>query len=133
MTTKGVTMFSVSSTGTPGKTEAYLAKIRNGNILAQLDQYGRMGVAALSNATPVESGATAHSWYYKVARSGGSFTIEWHNSHVTEDGVPIAILLQYGHGTGTGGYVAGRDFINPAMRPVMDQIAAEVWKVVTSA
>lgn len=126
-------MFSVSSTGTPGKTEAYLASMKNLNILSQLDQYGRMGVAALSNATPVESGATAQSWYYKVVRSGGSFSIEWHNSHVTDDGTPIAILLQYGHGTGTGGFVQGRDFINPAMRPVMDKIAADVWKVVTSA
>jgi hypothetical protein len=126
-------MFSVTSTGTPGKTEAYLARMRNNYILNKLDGYGRMGVAALSNATPVESGLSAHSWYYKISRSGGSFTIEWHNSHVTEDGVPVVILLQYGHGTGTGGYVQGRDFINPAMRPVMDQIAAEVWKVVTSA
>lgn len=126
-------MFSVSSTGTPGKTEAYLAKLRNTDIASQLDRYGRMGVAALSNATPVDSGASAHSWDYKIVRSGKSFTIEWHNSHVTDDGTPVVILLQYGHGTGTGGYVQGRDFINPAMRPVMDQIAAEVWKVVTSA
>lgn len=126
-------MFTISSTGSPGKTDAYLAKIRNTNILDQLDRYGQMGVAALSNATPVESGLSAHSWYYKVARSGSSFSIEWHNSHVTASGTPVVILLQYGHGTGTGGYVQGRDFINPAMRPIMDQIANEVWKVVTSA
>lgn len=126
-------MFSVSSSGTPGKTEAYLASIRNLNILGALDQYGRMGVEALSSATPVESGETARSWYYKVVRNGNIFAIEWHNSHQTETGAPIAILLQYGHGTGTGGYVQGRDFINPAMRPVMDKIANEVWKVVTSA
>lgn len=126
-------MFSITSTGTPGKTEAWLAKIRNTNIMAQLDRYGQMGVEALSSATPIESGETAHSWYYKVVRNGGSFAIEWHNSHQTVDGTPVAILLQYGHGTGTGGYVQGRDFINPAMRPVMDKIADEVWKVVTSA
>jgi len=126
-------MFSITSKGSPGKTEAYLAKVKNTNMAALLDRYGRMGVAALSNATPVDSGDSAHSWYYKVVREGKSVTIEWHNSNVTQDGTPVVILLQYGHGTGTGGYVAGRDFINPAMRPVMDQIAAEVWKVVTSA
>ena len=126
-------MFSVSATGTPGKTDAYLAKMKNLNILSQLDQYGRMGVAALSSATPVESGETAQSWYYTVVRRGGPFEIEWRNSHTIEGGTPVAILLQYGHGTGGGGYVEGRDFINPAMKPVMDKIAAEVWKVVAGA
>lgn len=126
-------MFSLSSKGTPGTTEAYLAKIRNMNILAQLDQYGRMGVEALSIATPIDSGVTASSWYYKITRNGKTYSIEWHNSNLTDDGTPVAILLQYGHGTGTGGYVQGRDYINPAMRPVMDKIADEVWKVVTSA
>lgn len=126
-------MFSITSTGTPGKTESWLDKIRKSNIMDQLDRYGQMGVDALSSATPIESGETAHSWYYTVKRSGGSFSIEWHNSHKTATGTPVAILLQYGHGTGTGGYVQGRDFINPAMRPVMDKIAEEVWKVVTSA
>jgi hypothetical protein len=126
-------VFSVTSTGTPGTTEAYLAKLRNMDILNRLNQYGQMGVDALSSATPVDSGATAHSWYYTVTRNGNSYSIEWHNSNVTKDGSPVAILLQYGHGTGTGGYVQGRDFINPAMKPVMDKIAAEVWKVVTSA
>jgi hypothetical protein len=126
-------VFSVTSTGTPGKTEAFLAAMRNADILARLDQYGQMGVVALSMATPEDSGVTANSWYYTVVRKGNSYSIEWHNSNVTKDGTPVAILLQYGHGTGTGGYVQGRDFINPAMKPVMDKIASEVWKVVTSA
>lgn len=126
-------MFSLSSSGTPGKTEAWLAKLKQTDIRSQLERYGQMGVDALSSATPVESGATAHSWYYKITQKGGVYSIEWHNSHQTVDGTPVAILLQYGHGTGTGGYVQGRDFINPAMRPVMDKIADEVWKVVTSA
>jgi len=89
-------------------------------------------VTALAAATPVESGETAKAWSYKIVKQGRSHSIEWHNSHV-EGGSPIAILLQYGHGTGTGGYVQGRDFINPAIQPIFDQIAADIWKVVTSA
>lgn len=89
-----------------------------------------MGVNALSNATPVESALTASSWYYEVESRRGYHSIRWYNSNVNQ-GVPIAIILQYGHGTGTGGYVRGRDYINPAIRPVFDQIANEVWKEVT--
>lgn len=124
-------MFSLTYRGSD-KTEAYLAKLARADIMSKLDQYGRMGVVALSSATPVESGETAAAWYYEVVRNRGSFSIEWRNSHAA-DGTPVAILLQYGHGTGSGGYVQGRNFINPAVQPIMDQIAADVWKVVTSA
>lgn len=125
-------MFSVSSTGSPGKTDAYLAKLVRQDIYSRLNQYGQVGVLALSNATPVESGETASSWYYEIIRNRKSVAIVWKNRHLV-DGVPVAILLQYGHGTGTGGYVEGQDFINPAIKPVMDKIADDVWRVVTSA
>jgi len=103
-----------------------------GDIFLALEAYGQRGVDALANATPVDSGETANSWTYEVIRKHGYFSIVWSNTHVVE-GRPIAILLQYGHATGTGGYVAGRDYINPAIRPIFDQIAADVWKVVTSS
>jgi hypothetical protein len=89
-----------------------------------------MGVAALSNATPVETGETANAWYYKIVRRKGYYSIRWYNSHI-EDGMPIAVLLQYGHGTGTGGYVQGRDYINPAIRPIFDQMINDFWREVT--
>lgn len=101
-------------------------------ILKVLNRYGQQGVAALSSATPVDSGATSQSWDYEVKKLGGTYIISWTNSEVI-DGVPVAILLQYGHGTGTGGYVQGRNYINPAIKPIFDKIANEVWKVVTSA
>lgn len=125
-------MISFTSTGSFNNTEAFLKKMSKPNIRSVLDGLARQGVAALSSATPVESGLTASSWTYDIAESGGSWTITWSNTHVV-NGVVIAILLQYGHGTGTGGYVAGRDYINPAIRPIFDKIADSVWKVVTSA
>ena len=103
-----------------------------GDLFKVLDSYGREGVFALASATPVDSGLTSESWNYEIKRSRGSYSIIWSNSHVV-DGTPVAIMLQYGHGTGTGGYVQGRDFINPAIRPVFDRIADKVWKAVTSA
>jgi len=96
-------------------------------LFATLGKFGSVGVNALSNATPTESGETANSWYYTIEQRRGYYSIRWHNRHI-EDGVPIAVILQYGHGTGTGGYVEGRDYINPAIRPVFDQIAAEADK-----
>jgi hypothetical protein len=97
-----------------------------------LESLGQKGVAALSSATPVDSGLTAASWSYEISNKNGRTTITWFNSHV-ESGVNIAIILQYGHGTGTGGYVSGRDYINPAIQPIFDQIAEDMWKKVTSA
>ena len=111
-------------------TERYLARLKSGQRLAILNKYGSLGAAALSNATPVESGVTANSWSYSIVERPGYYSIRWHNSHI-EDGVNIAVILQYGHGTGTGGYVQGRDYIMPAIRPIFDQITAEAWREVT--
>ena len=95
-----------------------------------LDKYGRAGVSALSSATPSESGKTANSWTYEIQNGGGGSRITFSNTNIN-NGVNIAIILQYGHGTGTGGWVEGRDYINPAMRPVFDNIADSVWKEIT--
>lgn len=121
------------TTGSLKKTEDFLAFLTKGDSLyKKLDKYGREGAAALSAATPVDSGATANSWGYEVRREAGGMTLTWTNGNVV-GGVPVAILLQYGHGTGTGGYVSGRDYINPTLRPLFDRIANDVWKAVTSA
>jgi len=124
-------MFELSSSGSFKKTEDFFKKILNTSVDQKLEEFAKMGVVALAAATPIDSGETAASWYYTISRKGKGVTIEWRNSNIVA-GAPVAILLQYGHGTGTGGYVVGRDFINPAVKPVMDQIAEEVWKVVTS-
>ncbi len=121
-------MIGVSSSGDHKKTVDFLKRISQGDIYSDFQRYGEMGVKALAQATPVESGLTANSWRYRIVK-GRQPTIEWYNTNVVS-GTPVAILIQYGHATGTGGYVAGRDFINPAMRPIFDQIADEVWRKV---
>ena len=128
----GVFMISFESSGDFRKTESFLTKLSKGDIFDVLDKYGRVGVAALAGKTPTATGLTSSSWSYVVEKKSGSYSITWTNAN-TVNGVPLVILLQYGHGTGTGGYVRGRDFINPAMRPIFDQIAEDVWKAVTSA
>jgi hypothetical protein len=112
-----------------GSTTKWLQKMQRLNYAGVFARYGQMGVSALSAATPVESGETAGSWYYEVEIKPGLASIIWKNRHV-DDGRNVAILLQYGHGTGTGGYVQGRDFINPAMRPIFDQIEIAFMKEV---
>ena len=124
-------MFAVNTSGSYKNTLAFLKKVSNKGIFSDLDRYGRMGVDALSKATPYERGVTASSWTYKVISKKGSSGIEWSNTNV-QSGANIAILLQYGHGTGTGGYVSGRDYINPAIQPIFDKIAKDVWKKVTN-
>lgn len=114
------------------KTERFINRMKRREYLNVLDEFGREGVQALRNATPVDSGKTAESWDYEIKRTRNCTEIIWTNSNIN-DGVPIAIILQYGHGTGTGGYVQGRDYINPAIRPIFDKIAEKAWKVVTSA
>ena len=111
------------------RTDRLLKGAKEKKYLKVLDKYGREGVAALSAATPVDSGITAESWDYKIQNGSGGYKIMWTNSNVN-DGVPIAIIIQYGHGTGTGGYVQGRDYINPAMRSVFDNIADKAWEEV---
>lgn len=120
-----------SSRSTGSDTEAWLKRMRRDVITPILERAGAQGVSALQAATPVESGLTAASWSYEIINSATEKAIIWNNSNV-EDGRPVAILLQYGHGTGTGGYVEGQDYINPALRPIFDQIAADVWKAVTA-
>ena len=122
-------MISFRQKGDFLKATKYLERLREFAILDVLDKYGREGVAALSSATPIESGRTASSWYYKINNGPGFAAIEFHNSNI-EDGVPIAVIIQYGHGTGTGGYVEGRDYINPAIQPVFDRIVEDVRKEV---
>lgn len=112
------------------KTTRYFEKVRNAARLKTLEKYGQAGVDALASATPVESGLTASSWYYEIKRANGGAEITFLNSHVNKD-VPIAIILQYGHGTGTGGWVQGRDYINPAIQPIFDKIADDAWREVT--
>lgn len=125
-------MISFTVTGSSSKLEDYLKRVSRVNIPSVLDSCGQMGVSALSSATPIDTGLAAHSWTYEVSGSGGSYEISWINTD-TENGFPVVIMLQYGHGTGTGGYVQGRDFINPAIEPVFKAIADKVWKAVTSA
>lgn len=122
---------SASASQSGDSTEDWLRKMTSGpSIFASLEKYGQAGVAALSAATPRESGETAGAWFYEVIEQQGSWSLVWGNNHV-EDGRQIAVLLHYGHGTRTGGYVAPREYINSALRPVIDQAVAEGWRVVT--
>ena len=125
-------MISFRQKGDFSKLTSFLEKAKETVNIGMLDRYGREGVAALSSATPVDSGLTASSWYYEIKRETGSISISFHNSNI-QNGVPIAIILQYGHGTGNGGWVEGRDYINPAIQPVFDRIANEAWKEVTKS
>lgn len=123
-------MISFRQKGDFSKLNSFLEKSKEAVKIGDLDRYGREGVAALASATPVDSGLTAKSWYYEIKRENGSVSISFHNSNI-QNGVPIAIILQYGHGTGTGGWVQGRDYINPAIQPIFDKIANNAWKEVT--
>lgn len=125
-------MIGISSSGDFSRTNKFLSGLLRGDIYSDLDRYGKMGVEALAHATPVETGLTAKSWAYRIIKNKNRPGIEWYNTNVVS-GTPVAILIQYGHGTGTGGYVEGRDFINPAMRPIFDQIASDIWRKVVSS
>ena len=123
-------MISFRQKGDFSKLNRYLERVKESAKIGVLDKYGREGVAALASATPVETGKTASSWYYEIKRQNGSVSLEFKNSNI-KDGVSIAVILQYGHGTGTGGWVQGRDYINPAIQPIFDKIADSAWKEVT--
>lgn len=123
-------MIKFRQKGDFSKLTRYLEKVKEVVKLGDLDKYGRAGVAALASATPVDTGLTASSWYYEISNKNGSAMISFHNSNI-QNGVPIAIILQYGHGTRNGGWVEGRDYINPAIRPIFDRIADDAWKEVT--
>lgn len=111
--------------------ERFLSRMSNKEEFKTLDRFGQAGVEALRAATPVQSGETASLWGYEIQNDGATVKIVWTNENINQ-GVNIAVIIQYGHGTGTGGYVQGRDYINPALRSVFDNIANEVWKEVTS-
>lgn len=114
------------------KLTHFLEKAKEAVRLGDLDRFGREGVTALSSATPVDSGLTANSWYYQITNKNGTAEISFHNSNI-QNGVPIAIILQYGHGTRNGGWVEGRDYINPAIQPIFDRILDEAWREVTKS
>ena len=123
-------MISFRQKGDFSKLTRFLERAKEAVHIGDLDKFGKEGVAALASATPVDSGETANSWYYEIENRKGSVTISFHNSNV-QNGVTIAVILQYGHGTRNGGWVQGRDYINPAIQPIFDEIANNAWKEVT--
>lgn len=122
-------MIRFKQKGDFSRLEGFLEKSKNLVHLGELDKIGNAGVEALASATPKDTGNTANSWYYKISRGNGTVTVSFNNSNI-QNGVPIAIILQYGHGTGTGGWVEGRDYINPAVRPIFDELAKTAWEEV---
>ena len=125
-------MITVSTKGDFSRTFLYFERLKEIVKKGQFDKYGQMGVDALAAATPKKTGKTAASWAYKIVYNSGSVTIQWYNTNVV-NGTNIAVILQYGHGKKNGGYVKGINYINPAMKPVFDQIAANAWKEVKNA
>lgn len=125
-------MITFKSRGGFDRSEKFLSRIRKLNQDKLIRQYAEQGVSALASATPKDTGLTAMSWRYEIQYRRGGFSIFWTNDNITDTGVPVVILLQYGHGTGTGEFVEGRDFINPAIRPIFEQIAENLWKEVNA-
>ena len=125
-------MITFRQKGDFSKLARYFERVKKAVKLSDLDKYGREGVAALASATPVDTGKTASSWNYKIEYSDGSVSITFNNTNINK-GVPIAIILQYGHGTRNGGWVEGRDYINPAIQPIFDRITESAWREVTKA
>lgn len=123
-------MIRFKQKGDFSKLTTFLEKTKGIVHLSNLDKYGREGVSALSAATPIDTGLTANSWYYEISHTNGSAVISFHNSNI-QNGVPIAVILQYGHGTRNGGWVEGRDYINPAIQPIFDKIANDAWEEIT--
>lgn len=126
----GVGVIRFQHKGNFKKSERYLRRLTSTNRFGFLDEYAKRGVNALASATPTDSGRTADSWGYEIIHTEDLIGIYWTNSNV-HDGVQIAVILQSGHGTGTGGWVEGRDYINPAIQPIFDEIAEQAWKEVT--
>ena len=123
-------MITFKHKGDFSKLTNFLERLKEVVKLSDLDKYGRAGVAALASATPKDTGETANSWGYEIVHDRGSVKINFYNSNM-QNGIPIAIIIQYGHGTGTGGWVEGRDYINPAIQPIFDEIANNAWREVT--
>ena len=124
-------MIKITHKGNFKNTERFLSRAQRMNLRAVLEKYGSAGISALSKATPKDTGLTAISWEYKIDISPWGYSVKWYNTNES-NGAVIALLIQYGHGTGTGGYVQGRDYINPAMTPIFDQMANDLWKEVTA-
>ena len=124
-------MFSFNVRQEGMRSEEYLKNLKQMQIESILSKYAQIGVQALANATPKDSGATAYAWGYEIEKDANGYAIYWTNDNINE-GVNIAVILQYGHGTGTGGYVQANDYINPAMAPVFEQIADAAWNEVTN-
>jgi hypothetical protein len=127
----GSDFINITVSGSYHDTESWLRQSLDGARFKGLEHYAQMGVDALKAATPIDTAKTADSWYYEIVERSGYYSIRWHNSHATEQGDPIAILLQYGHATGSGGYVEGRDYIMPAITPIFDQIEQEVFRILS--
>ena len=125
-------MVSFKHKGDFSKTDKYLLTLKNSTKTVDLDAYGRAGVEALASATPFDTGLTASSWYYEITRTNSTTKLEFRNSNI-QNGVPIAIVLQYGHATNNGGWVEGRDYINPAIQPIFDEITNNLWREVTKS
>lgn len=125
-------MFEIASSGSFSNMESFLTKAPKANFRSLLEACGQQGVNALSAATPQDTGKAALSWYYEVKKLRDGWSLTWFNSNV-EDGFPVAVMIQHGHGTGGGGYVQGLDYINPALRPVFEKIIDQAWKVVSQA
>lgn len=123
-------MITFSQKGDFSKLTSFLEKMKNAINIGELDKFGREGVAALASGTPVDSGLTASSWNYEISNKGGVIKLTFNNTNI-QNGVPIAIILQYGHGTRNGGWVEGRDYINPAIQPIFDRIANDMWREVS--
>lgn len=121
---------SIRMRGDFSKTEKFFNRLRRGTPEELLHKYGQRGVAALMTATPVDTGLTASSWYYDIVRTSNGLRLEFKNSNIQNEYAVIAILLQYGHATGTGGWVEGRDYINPALQPLFDELAKDAWEEV---
>jgi hypothetical protein len=124
-------MITFKHSGNFDKTNKFFRRVISNNYMSILEKYAIQGVNVLSSATPVDSGETARSWAYVITKNKTGVKITWTNSHIV-DGVPIAVILQYGHGTRDGGYVQGRDYINPALRPIFDKLSKELYEEVTS-
>lgn len=120
-------MFKIKQKGDLNKTENFLNRAIKTNLMSILNECGKKGVSALKTATPIDSGETAYSWDYEIVKNNNGYTIYWTNDNIVS-GVPIALIIQYGHGTRNGGYVVGRDYINPAIRPIFDEMSNLVWK-----
>jgi hypothetical protein len=124
-------MITIKQSGNFNNTDKFLKRVSMSNYLHIFEKYGREGIAALALVTPIDSGVTSDSWGYKIKRTSKGISIAWTNSHIVA-GVPIVILLQYGHGTRNGGYVQGTDFINPAIRPIFDKMSLDIWREVSA-